>query len=124
MDEMFEEHITRIKSNAEQNEKDRSHAIKEHKRLSKCLDNCYWCIDSKHMLKHMIITMDSDICLSLPHYTSLTSGHCIITPVHHIACQLQLDENIWEKLKVKHIFWILLFNNMPFFLTSMLFSDV
>ncbi|XP_068971492.1 CWF19-like protein 2 [Bombus flavifrons] len=100
MDEIFEEQITHIKSDAEQNEKDRSHAIKEHKRLSKSLDNCYWCIDSKYMLKHMIITMDSDICLSLPHYTSLTSGHCIITPVHHIACQLQLDENIWEKLKM------------------------
>lgn len=102
MDEIFEEHITQIKSNAKQNEKDRVLAIKEHKHFSKCLDNCNWCIDSKYMLKHMIITMDSEICLSLPRHTSLTVGHCIITPIYHIACQLQLDENVWEKLKVKY----------------------
>nr|XP_031839933.1 CWF19-like protein 2 isoform X2 [Nomia melanderi] len=100
MDEIFEEQITRVQSNTNRDEKDRSLAIKEHKRLSKSLDTCHWCIDSKYMLKHMIIAMNSEICLSLPPYTSLTEGHCIITPVHHIACQLQLDENIWEKLKV------------------------
>lgn len=100
MDEIFEEHITYIKTDKKQNEKDRLIAIKEHEHLSKSLDNCYWCIDSKYMLKHMIIAMDSEICLSLPQYTSLTIGHCIITPLQHIACQLQLDENIWEKLKL------------------------
>lgn len=102
MDEIFEEHITYIKTDKKQNEKDRLIAIKEYKHLSKSLDDCHWCIDSKYMLKHMIIAMDSEICLSLPQYTSLTIGHCIITPLQHIACQLQLDENIWEKLKVKH----------------------
>ncbi|XP_076760862.1 CWF19-like protein 2 [Xylocopa sonorina] len=100
MDDMFEENITRVKSDAKSDEKNRSLAIKEHKRLSKSLDNCYWCIDSKYMLKHMIVTMDSEICLSLPRFTSLTVGHCIITPTYHVACQLQLDENVWEKLKM------------------------
>lgn len=100
MDEIFEEQITHVKSDAKQNNKDRLVAIKEYKQLSKSVDNCRWCIDSKYMLKHMIITMDSEICLSLPPYASLTAGHCIITPIQHIACQLQLDENIWEKLKV------------------------
>lgn len=99
MDEIFEEQITRVQDSSKRDEQDRSLAIKEHKRLSKSLDTCHWCIDSKYMLKHMIVAMDSEICLSLPAYTSLTEGHCIITPVHHIACQLQLDENIWEKLK-------------------------
>lgn len=99
MDEIFEEQITHVKSDAKRNNKDRSVAIKEYKHLSKSLDNCRWCIDSKYMLKHMIITMDSEVCLSLPPYASLTAGHCIITPIQHIACQLQLDENIWEKLK-------------------------
>ena len=100
MDEIFEEQITRVKSDAKRDDKDRSVAIEEHKRLSRSLDNCHWCIDSKYMLKHMIVTMNSEICLSLPRYTSLTVGHCILTPVQHIACQLQLDENIWEKLKM------------------------
>ncbi|XP_053972926.1 CWF19-like protein 2 [Hylaeus volcanicus] len=100
MDDIFEEKITHVKSDAKQDERDRSLAIKEHKRLSKSLDNCRWCIDSKYMLKHMIVAMDSEICLSLPNYISLTEGHCIITPIQHVASQLQLDENVWEKLKV------------------------
>ncbi|XP_015434949.1 PREDICTED: CWF19-like protein 2 [Dufourea novaeangliae] len=99
MDEIFEEQIIRVQSDAKQDEKDRSRAIKEHKQLSKSLGSCHWCIESKYMLKHMIVAMDSDICLSLPACTSLTDGHCIITPVQHVTCQLQLDEDIWEKLK-------------------------
>jgi len=52
------------------------------------------------MLRHMIVTMDSVICLSLPAFTSLSPGHCILTPIQHVACQLQLDEDVWDKLKV------------------------
>lgn len=100
MDEIFEEQISRVKSDAKQDERDRSRAIGEHKRLSKSLDNCQWCIDSKHMLKHMIVTMDTEICISIPRCTSLTPGHCVITPTHHVSCQLQLDENVFGKLKM------------------------
>ena len=100
MDDIFEEQITRTTLDRKQDDKNRSLAIKEHKQLSKNLDSCRWCIDSEYMLKHMIVSMDSEICLSLPHYTSLTDGHCILTPMQHVACQLQLDENIWERLKV------------------------
>lgn len=100
MDDIFEEQITRTTLDRKQDDKNRSLAIKEHKQLSKNLDSCRWCIDSEYMLKHMIVSMDSEICLSLPHYTSLTDGHCILTPIQHVACQLQLDENIWERLKV------------------------
>lgn len=83
------------------NNKDNIHKIKEHKTYSsKHTDNCPWCPDSENMLKHMIITMDSMICLSLPACTSLTTGHCILTPINHVASQLQLDEDVWEKLKV------------------------
>ncbi|XP_076236479.1 CWF19-like protein 2 [Calliopsis andreniformis] len=99
MDDAFEEQITRVRSGVKQSKIDRSSAIGEHQRLSKSLDGCRWCIDSKYMSRHMIVTMDSEICLSLPPYASLTDGHCILTPVQHVACQLRLDENVWEKLK-------------------------
>lgn len=100
MDDVFEQQIARAGSEAKQDKRDRMYAIKEHKDLSKCMDNCWWCPDSKNMLKHMIVTMDSVICLSLPACTSLTTGHCVLTPVQHVSCQLQLDEDVWEKLKV------------------------
>ncbi|XP_011874812.1 PREDICTED: CWF19-like protein 2 [Vollenhovia emeryi] len=99
MDDIFEQQITQTDSEARQDELDRKQAIKEHKNLSKFMDNCWWCLDSKNMLKHMVVAMDSAICLSLPACTSLSAGHCILTPVQHVACQLQLDEDVWDRLK-------------------------
>lgn len=100
MSDIFEEQISRAQSVARQEDIDRARVINEHKRVTKSLDNCHWCVDSKNMLKHMIVTMNSRICLSLPPHASLTEGHCILTPTQHIACQLQLDEDIWEELKI------------------------
>lgn len=100
MNDIFEEQIARVDTDRKLDDKDKDNAIKQHKRISKSLEGCSWCLESKNMLKHMIIAMDSHICLSLPTRVSLVHGHCILTPVQHIACQLQLDEDIWEKLKV------------------------
>ncbi|XP_024885751.1 CWF19-like protein 2 [Temnothorax curvispinosus] len=99
MDDIFERQIIQTDLEARQDKLDRTQAIKEHKDLSKCMDTCWWCLDSKNMLKHMVVAMDSVICLSLPACTSLSSGHCILTPVQHVACQLQLDEDVWDRLK-------------------------
>lgn len=100
MDDIFEQQIAQTDLEAKQDKRKCAQAIKEYKDLSKFINNCWWCLESKNMLKHMIITMDSKICLSLPVYTSLTNGHCILTPVQHIACQLHLDEDVWSRLKV------------------------
>ncbi|KAK2587296.1 hypothetical protein KPH14_003018 [Odynerus spinipes] len=100
MNDIFEEQIARVNTDSKLDDRDKAKAIKEHKRISKSLEGCSWCIESKNMLKHMIIAMDSHICLSLPTRISLVPGHCVLTPVQHIACQLQLDEDIWEKMKI------------------------
>ncbi|KAL0133790.1 hypothetical protein PUN28_001038 [Cardiocondyla obscurior] len=99
MDETFERKIAQTDLEARQDKLDRIQAIKEHKDLSKSMDNCLWCLDSKNMLKHLIVTMDCAISLSLPACASLSTGHCILTPVQHVACQLQLDEDVWNRLK-------------------------
>lgn len=98
LDDTFEEQMKRTE--ARRDKLDRTQAIKGHKDLLKYVENCWWCLDSKNMLKHMVVTMDSMICLSLPACTSLSTGHCILTPVQHVACQLQLDEDVWDRLKV------------------------
>ncbi|XP_046835525.1 CWF19-like protein 2 [Vespa crabro] len=100
MNDIFEEQIARVDIDSRQDDRDKAKAIKEHKRISKSLEGCSWCIESKNMIKHMIITMDSHICLSLPTRVSLVIGHCVLTPLQHISCQLQLDEDIWEKMKI------------------------
>ncbi|XP_048512561.1 CWF19-like protein 2 homolog isoform X2 [Athalia rosae] len=99
MDEMFEDQVRVKEKDTRQDERDRLQAIKQHERMSKSLDKCRWCIDSKQMLKHMIVAMGSKVYMSLPSYGSLTSGHCIIAPIHHVICQTQLDEDVWEELQ-------------------------
>lgn len=101
MDELFEQRITREESDAKQDERDRARAIKDHKKLEKSLDHCRMCFDSKEMLKHMIVAMGTKSYVSLPPHVSLTTGHCILAPIHHVSCQTQLDEDVWEELQVK-----------------------
>ncbi|KAK0168559.1 hypothetical protein PV327_002345 [Microctonus hyperodae] len=98
MDELFEERITRGESDAKQDRRDKMRAIKEHQKMQKSLDNCRWCVDSNEMQKHLIVAMGSKVYLSLPWHVSLTSGHCIIAPIHHVSCQTQLDEDVWEEI--------------------------
>ncbi|XP_015594629.1 CWF19-like protein 2 isoform X2 [Cephus cinctus] len=99
MDEMFEHKISHQESDAKKDARDRMRAIHEHKKMARSLDNCRWCVDSKEMLKHMIVAMGTKVYLSLPSHTSLTIGHCILSPIHHVICQTQLDEDIWEELQ-------------------------
>ena len=100
MDELFEQNISYKGSDVKNDARDRSQAIKEHQRKSKSMDNCQWCIDSRRMLKHMVIAVGSHVYLSLPAYSSLTAGHCIISPLHHVQCQTQLDEDVYAEVKV------------------------
>ncbi|XP_012277476.1 CWF19-like protein 2 [Orussus abietinus] len=95
MEDLFGSEMISDRSEVAQEASDRAQAIREDQRIS----NCSWCINSKHMLKHMIVTMGSTIYLSLPPYTSLTSGHCILAPIQHVICQTHLDENVWEELQ-------------------------
>ena len=104
MDELFEQNITYKGADVKQDARDRSQAIKEHQRKSKSLDDCLWCFESQRMLKHMVIAVGSKVYLSLPPYSSLTIGHCIISPLDHILCQTQLDEDVFAEVKVKICF--------------------
>lgn len=101
MDELFEQNITYKNSDAKQDARERSQAIKEHKKKAKSLENCLWCLDSQRLLKHMIIAVGSHVYLSLPAYSSLTTGHCLISPMNHVLCQTQLDEDVYAEIKVR-----------------------
>ncbi|XP_043475298.1 CWF19-like protein 2 [Leptopilina heterotoma] len=100
MDELFEQNITYKNSDAKQDARERSQAIKEHKKKTKSLENCLWCLDSERLLKHMIIAVGSHVYLSLPAYSSLTTGHCLISPMNHVLCQTQLDEDVYAEIKL------------------------
>nr|XP_037277176.1 CWF19-like protein 2 isoform X1 [Rhipicephalus microplus] len=87
-------------SSAKQDARDRMKAIQEHKHMSKALEKCRYCIDSREMKKHLIIAIGIRAYLCLPPYQSLTEGHCLIVPQAHVACGTLLDEDVWLEVQV------------------------
>ncbi|CAB3370945.1 Hypothetical predicted protein [Cloeon dipterum] len=99
MDEVFEEKARMKESDAKTQARERDQAVKEHQRVNNALDHCQWCVDSKKMLKHLIVALGSKVYLCLPPYQSLTEGHCLLVPRSHATCGTMLDEDVWEEMQ-------------------------
>ncbi|KAF4527529.1 hypothetical protein B566_EDAN015629 [Ephemera danica] len=96
---MFEENARFKESDGKMQRRDREQAVREHQRVSRALDGCRSCVDSKQMLKHLIVTLGYKVYLSLPSYKSLTEGHCLLAPTLHSPCATQLDEDVWAEMQ-------------------------
>lgn len=91
---------SRYDSSARQDAHDRTRAIQEHKRLSKSLEKCRFCIDSPEMKKHLIVAIGLRTYLCVPPYQSLTEGHCLIVPQSHVASGTLVDEDVWLEMQI------------------------
>lgn len=101
LEDIFMDDITKNKNAAKDNERERSRAINEHMKIERSLEGCEHCIDSKNMLKHLIISCSSKTYLAVPAKKSLVKNHCIITTIQHHKCATALDEDIWEEILVR-----------------------
>lgn len=61
MDDVFEETARMEESEGRKQRRDRDQAIQESKRVAKSLDNCQWCLESKEMLKHLIVAIGNKV---------------------------------------------------------------
>ncbi|RZF35632.1 hypothetical protein LSTR_LSTR008603 [Laodelphax striatellus] len=104
MDDVFEETAAARGGDARQTARDeeraRARAIGQHKRATRAHDNCDWCLESRHLLKHLVVAVGSKVYLCLPPYESLTEGHCLIVTSQHVTCCVQADEEVWEEIQV------------------------
>ncbi|GLH06534.1 CWF19-like protein 2 homolog [Gryllus bimaculatus] len=98
LDDVFAEKASREKAPGKLQVLERNRAIQQHKRIERSLDSCTHCFDSPKMLKHLMIALGSKVYLSLPAHQSLTEGHCLISPIHHVPCATQLDEDVWDEM--------------------------
>ncbi|EDW82274.1 uncharacterized protein Dwil_GK25711 [Drosophila willistoni] len=85
-------------SQAEEEKRERQAAIREHERLTSTLENCDRCLDSGKLDKQLLVSLGQRIYLSLPWHIGLQNGHCILSPMQHVACCTQLDEDAWQEL--------------------------
>ncbi|XP_063852445.1 CWF19-like protein 2 [Scylla paramamosain] len=99
IDDMFMSKAALRDSAAKQAERDKKKAIQEHQRVERSLENCHWCFDNKEMPKHLIVALGKKCYVSLPTHQSLTPGHCCISPIHHISCCVQAEEDLWDEVQ-------------------------
>lgn len=92
--------ITKNRNAAKDSEQDKQRAINQHKKIEKSLEGCEYCVDSKNMLKHLIISCGNKVYLAVPARKSLVKDQCIITTIQHNTCVTALDEDIWEEIMV------------------------
>lgn len=111
MEDIFVDEISKNRNLAKDNDKERQHAINQSMKLERSLEGCEYCIDSKKMLKHLIVSYGSKVYVALPAKKSLVKGQCIITTLQHNTCVTSLDEDIWEEILVSYLIIIVISNN-------------
>lgn len=83
-----------------ESKKMRLKVLTESRKMEQIMDTCKFCINSTRFNKHLMIAMGINTYISVPPYQSLTENHCLILPLEHTACSLQMDENVWSEVKL------------------------
>ncbi|XP_049875060.1 CWF19-like protein 2 [Pectinophora gossypiella] len=98
LEDIFVDEISKNRNEAKDAENEKQRAINQHVKMEKSLEGCEYCVGSKNMLKHLMVTMGNKIYLALPAKQSLVKGHCIITTIQHSTCVTSLDEDVWDEI--------------------------
>ena len=73
--------------------------LAESRKMEEIMENCRLCVNGSNFRRHLVISMGVNAYLCVPPHMSLTSGHCMIVPLEHTPCSLQMDENVWSEVK-------------------------
>ncbi|XP_022826584.1 CWF19-like protein 2 homolog [Spodoptera litura] len=98
LEDIFMDNISRNRDAVKESENERSRAISQHIKLERTLEGCEHCVDSKNMLKHLMVSCGNRVYVALPSRVSLVPDHCIITTVQHATCVTSIDEDVWEEI--------------------------
>ena len=85
---------------AKEREKQKQRAMLESRTMAEILSKCQFCFDSPNFNKHLLIAAGIGVYLAVPSHQSITEGHCLLIPVEHTTCSLQMDENIWSEIRI------------------------
>lgn len=99
IDDMFVQASATKGETKVENKRIKERAIAEDKLQKKQLHNCKVCFESASIAKHLIISVGTNVYLTLPTTASLTEGHCQIVPMRHISAQTYLDENVFQEIR-------------------------
>nr|XP_019944229.1 PREDICTED: CWF19-like protein 2 [Paralichthys olivaceus] len=100
LDDMFVSSAAQREGEGMEEERMRSRAIGESRRLAASLEKCHHCFSSQELQKHLIVAIGSKAYLSLPAGVSMTEGHCLICPLQHHCSATGLDEDVWSEIQL------------------------
>ncbi|XP_033486307.1 CWF19-like protein 2 [Epinephelus lanceolatus] len=100
LDDMFVSGAAQREGEGREEERMRSRAIGESRRLAASMEKCQHCFSSQELQKHLIVAIGSKVYLSLPAGVSMTEGHCHICPLQHHCSATGLDEDIWSEMQL------------------------
>ncbi|XP_071371988.1 CWF19-like protein 2 isoform X2 [Centroberyx affinis] len=100
LDDMFVSSAAQREGEGREEERMRSRAIGEHKKLAASMEKCQHCFSSQELQKHLIVAIGSKVYLSLPVGVSMTEGHCLISPLQHHCSATGLDEDVWSEMQL------------------------
>ncbi|XP_063624947.1 CWF19-like protein 2 homolog [Cydia splendana] len=98
LEDIFTDEISKNRSEAKDSEREKQRAIQMHSKMERSLEGCEYCLDSKNMLKHLMVSCGNKVYLALPAKKSLVKGQCIITTIQHSTCVTAIDEDVWEEI--------------------------
>ncbi|XP_078102467.1 CWF19-like protein 2 [Sander vitreus] len=100
LDDMFVSSAAQREGEGREEERMRSRAIGENRRLAASMEKCQRCFSSQELQKHLIVAIGSKVYLSLPAGMSMTEGHCHICPLQHHCSATGLDEDVWSEMQL------------------------
>ncbi|XP_031629109.1 CWF19-like protein 2 homolog [Contarinia nasturtii] len=99
LEDIFADKVRKNISEHDVDKKERDRAIREHQEMERTLNACDKCFDSAKLEKQLIVSLGKNVYLSLPWHEGLTSGHCLIAPLAHVACSTQLEDDVWQEIR-------------------------
>lgn len=100
VDDIAEMQKGKKKSDEKDKKRKEKESIKEHKRIERSFDDCSRCIDSSRLKKHNIIAVGINTYLAVVEWDGLDDEHLIIVPTQHCSSTIQLDENVWDEMRL------------------------
>ncbi|KAL3057250.1 hypothetical protein OYC64_007682 [Pagothenia borchgrevinki] len=100
LDDMFVSSAAQQEGEGREEERMRSKAIGESRRLNASMERCRHCFSSRELQKHLVVAIGSKVYLSVPAGVSMTEGHCHICPLQHHCSATGLDEDVWSEMQL------------------------
>ncbi|XP_026730101.1 CWF19-like protein 2 homolog [Trichoplusia ni] len=96
--DIFVDEISKNRNAAKDSCIEKQRAINAHVRMERSLEGCQYCVDSKSMIKHLMVSCGTKVYVALPAKQSLVKDHCIISTIQHATCVTAIDEDVWAEI--------------------------